>query len=357
MVLMAWDHVSGFWNPGHRGSEGLLGNRTVYPDFTQFLLRFITHYCAPIFIFLAGTSLALSTHKRLSTGAKQKEISYHIFKRGVVLILLAVFVESPAFGASPLYFGVISCIGLCFIIFSFYRRLPTLAILTVSILIIVAHPFLNLSWIPDTNPAGYYLRVILHEPSFQRYPYEGLYPIIPWIGVMGLGWCFGTFLLTYDWSNTIKLIASLVGAGAGLLSAWFIVRLFNGFGNLVPRTGETLEDWLFVSKYPPDLAFILWTLGGMSFLLALGLALQRWKGFEKGIAGVILSFGRVPLFFYLAHLWFYRLRPVWMTRPPFQLDLLSTGVFWIVGLTILWRLCLRYERIKSAHPDSLLKYI
>jgi len=357
MILMAWDHVSGFWNPGHRGSEGLMGYRTIYPDFTQFLLRFVTHYCAPTFIFLAGTSMALSTHKRLMAGAKQKEVSSHIFKRGVVLILFAVFVESPAFGLSPLYFGVLSCIGLCFIIFSFYRRLPASTIFFISILIIVAHPLLNLSWIPDTNPVGYYLRVILHEPSFQRYPYVGLYPIVPWIGIMGLGWCFGIFLLTYDWSKIGKLIAALIGSGISLLGVWFIVRLFNGFGNLVPRIGDTLEDWLFVSKYPPDLAFFLWTLGGMSFLLALGLVLQHRGGFMKRITGAILSFGRVPLFFYLTHLWFYRLTPGWITRPLFQLDLLSTAVFWIVGLIILWRLCLRYERIKREHPDSLLKYV
>jgi len=265
--------------------------------------------------------------------------------------------EPPAFDNPPLYFGVISCIGLCFIIFSFYRRLPAPVILTVSILIIVAHPLLNLDWIPSTSPAGYYLRVIIHEPSFQRYPYVGLYPIIPWIGVMGLGWCFGTLLSSYDFSKPSKLIKGLVSVGFSLLSLWFIVRLLNGFGNLVPRSGETLEDWLFVSKYPPDLAFILWTLGGMSLLLALGLIQQGREGFTKGVTGAIISFGRVPLFFYLAHLWFYRLRPGWVTRAPFQLDLLTTAAFWIAGLIILWRLCLRYERVKREHPESLLKYI
>ena len=357
MILMAWDHVSMFWNPGHRGGEGLMGVRTIYLDFTQFILRFITHYCAPIFIFLAGTSLALSTNKRLLRGDKQMEVSSHISKRGTALILLAAFLESPAFDNPPLYFGVISCIGLCFIIFSFYRRLPAPVILTVSILIIVAHPLLNLDWIPSTSPAGYYLRVIIHEPSFQRYPYVGLYPIIPWIGVMGLGWCFGTLLSSYDFSKPSKLIKGLVSVGFSLLSLWFIVRLLNGFGNLVPRSGETLEDWLFVSKYPPDLAFILWTLGGMSLLLALGLIQQGREGFTKGVTGAIISFGRVPLFFYLAHLWFYRLRPGWVTRAPFQLDLLTTAAFWIAGLIILWRLCLRYERVKREHPESLLKYI
>ena len=88
MLLMAWDHASLFWNPGHRGGEGLMGRRPLFPNFTQFLLRFITHYCAPTFIFLAGTALALSTNRRLERGQSQREISLRMVKRGGVLLLL-----------------------------------------------------------------------------------------------------------------------------------------------------------------------------------------------------------------------------------------------------------------------------
>jgi uncharacterized membrane protein len=357
MVLMAWDHVSGFWNPGHQGSEGLMGRRPVFQNFTQFMLRFITHYCAPTFIFLAGTSLALSTAKRASAGESQRNISLRMIKRGAALLLFGVFVESSAFGNSPFYFGVISCIGLCFIIFSVYHRLPSIAILVVSVLIIVAHPFLNLGWIPNDNPGGWYLRVIIHEPSFDRYPYDGLYPIIPWIGVMGLGWVFGNFLSTYDTTRIRRLMAPLAAGGVASIGAWFVVRFFNGYGNLLPRLGNTLEDWLYMSKYPPDLAFLLWTLGGTCLFLAFGLLLQGRAGFNRGVTGAILTFGTVPLFFYLTHLWLYRLRPGWMLRAPFQLDLATTAAFWLVGLLILWRLSIRYEKLKREHPNSLLQYI
>jgi len=357
MILMAWDHVSGFWNPGHRGSEGLNGLRPIFPDFTQFILRFVTHYCAPTFIFLAGTALAISTYRRLSGGESQGSVTLHIIKRGAALLLLAVFIESPAFGLPFLYFGVISCIGLSFMIFSVYRRLPATAILALSLLIVIAHPFLNLGWIPNTSPGGYYLRMIIHEPSFGRDPFVGLYPIIPWIGVMGLGWWFGVLLTGFDWSKADKLKIGLLITGVASLILWFIVRLFNSFGNLLPRVGDTLQDWLYVSKYPPDLAFVLWTMAGACLFMALGLALQNRPGFNKGVTGFVLAFGRVPLFFYLVHLWLYRLRPGWVLRPPFQLDLLTTTALWVVGLLILWRLCLRYERLKEKYPDSLLKYI
>ncbi len=131
----------------------------------------------------------------------------------------------------------------------------------------------------------------------------------------------------------------------------------NGYGNLLPRLGNTLQDWLYMAKYPPSLAFLLWTLSGMCFFLALGLILQDRSGFTQGVTGAILTFGKVPLFFYCVHLWLYRIRPGWMTQRPFYLDLVSTGVFWLLGLFVLWRLCIRYEHLKRNNPDSLLQYI
>lgn len=357
MVLMAWDHVSGFWNMHHHGGEGVMGRMPPFKNFTWFMARFVTHWCAPTFIFLAGTALALSTAKRLARGESQRSIFNRMIKRGAVLLLLEAFVVSPSFGGSPLYFGIIACIGVCFIIFSVYRRLPSVVILALSLFIILAHPFLNLGWIPNDTPGGWYLRVVIHEPNHDWYPFTGLYPIIPWIGVIGLGWCFGTYLSTYDRTRVNRLTLPIAAAGVVSLVLWFVVRLLNGYGNLLPRTGGTLQDWLYVAKYPPSLAFLLWTLGGMCLFLALGLLIQDRPGFSRGVTGAIHTFGRVPLFFYLVHLWLYRVRPGWMARPPFYMDLLPTVAFWLVGLFILWRLCIRYERLKRSHPDSLLQYI
>ena len=356
MMLMAWDHVSGFWHELHHGGEGILGRAPPFANLTWFLERFISHWCAPSFIFLAGTVLALSTAKRLSRGESQWGVTLHIILRGLLLLLFEAVLVAPAFSLPYLYFGVIACIGVSFIIFSVYRRLPLTVILALSLIIILNHSFLKLGWIPNDTPWGWYLRVIIHEPNFDWWPYVGLYPIIPWIGVMGLGWCFGTLLSKYDHSRILKLKVPLMAAGCASVVLFFVVRWLNGYGNLLRRWGDTAIDWLYVSKYPPSIAFLLWTLGGMSLFLALGLYLQNRGWSNKGISGIVHTYGRNPLFFYLTHLWLYRMRPPGPYKPPFFLQMPQTFVFWLVGLVVLWQLCIRYEKLKRAHP-RFLQYI
>jgi len=357
MAIMAWDHASGFWNSSHHGGEGVMGAMPPFVNLTWFLLRFVSHYCAPTFIFLAGTVLALSAAKRLDNGESQWSVSSHMMKRGIALLILEALVVAPAFGASRFYFGVIACIGVCLIILSVARRLPPIVILTLSLIIVLNHPYLDLGFIPNDTWWGWYLRVIIHEPNSQWPPFTGLYPVIPWIGVMGLGWSLGTHLTGLNGDETKQLKRPLIMAGVSCLVAWFVVRALNGYGNLLPRLGNTAIDWLYVSKYPPSLAFLLWTLGGMCLIMALGLELQDRPNFNGGLTGMIQTFGRNPLFFYLAHLWLYRLRPPGVPRYNFSLPLVPTLGLWLLGLLILWQLCIRYERLKRAHPDSPLKYI
>ena len=359
MILMAWDHVSEFWNPGKMGGEGLRGYFPLFINFTQFMLRFITHVCAPTFMFLAGTSLALSVRRRQARGESEFDISKRLVARGTLMWLFAIYVVGPAFGSGPLYFGVLACFGLSFILWSVLRKLHTLVILAASIIMILFHPSLNLDFIPNTGLA-YYLRVIIHEPAWMgpRWPFGGLYPIVPWIGVLGLGWGFGDFLNSYDKTKIQNLKLPLVAAGVGALILFVAVRWFNGFGVLVPRQGNTLMDWLSVAKYPPSLAFLLVTLGEMCFLLAIGLLVQRLRNPEKGVTGMVLLFGRIPLFFYLSHLVLYRLRPFWMTQSRlYDLTLWETGAFWVIGIAILWWLGGHYLAFKRSHRESLLQYI
>jgi uncharacterized membrane protein len=359
MILMAWDHVSGFWNPGKMGGEGLRGYFPAFFDFNQFMLRFITHVCTPTFMFLAGTSLALSVLRRQARGESELDISKRLVARGTFMWLFAIYIVGPAFGTGPLYFGVLACFGLIFILWSVLRKLPTSVILAASVIMILFHPSLNLDFIPNYG-LTYYLRVIIHEPASMRnqWPFGGLYPLIPWIGVMGLGWGFGDFLNSYDKTKIQNLRLPLVATGVGAWILFVLVRWFNGFGVLVPRQGYTLMDWLSVAKYPPSLAFILVTLGEMCFFLAIGLLVQRLRNSEKGITGMVLLFGRIPLFFYLSHLVLYRIRPFWMDQPRFyNLTLWETGAFWVIGLAILWWLGGHYYEYKKSHRDSLLQYI
>ena len=357
MILMAWDHVSGFWNPGKMSSEGLQGYSPPYEDLVQFFLRFMTHVCAPTFMFLAGTSLALSTWKRLERGESDMDISKRMIGRGAMMLLLAIFLVGPSFG-SPLYFGVIACFGVCFIIFSIYRKLPTSLILLISLAIVLFHPYINLDWMPDGH-LWTLLKIIIHEPQnrSRTNPFSGRYPVIPWIGVMGLGWCFGVFLSKYNWNETHKLKLPLTVSGIVSIIIFFIVRWVNGYGNLVMRTGTTIIAWLSLSKYPPSIAFLLWTLGLMSLFMALGIWLDTIQGRLKSAIDVVKLYGQTALFFYSLHLPLYRVRPLWWQDRLFELDLFGTAVFWVIGLGILWWLCNYYLGYKRKNPNSIVQYI
>lgn len=361
MIIMAWDHVSGFWNEFHHGGEGILGRAPPFVNTLWFLLRFVSHFCAPSFIFLAGTVLAISTTRRLRRGESEKDVTLHLIKRGLILLFFEAAFVSPAFTLPWTYFGVIACIGVSLIIFSVARKLPTKLILAAGVLIVLNHGFLDLSFIPTRPNWGWYLRVILHEPNFERFPYYGLYPIIPWIGVMSMGWAFGNFLEGKTREELKMLQKPLFITGVASIITFFIVRLINGYGNLLPRMGNSLIDWLYVSKYPPSVAFLLWSLGGMCLMLGTGVVLEKRGLLDNKLVSGVLTIGRNPLFFYLVHLWLYRARWPDFTpssgRPPFFLELPETLLFWGAGIVVLWYLCREYEKLKRKYPKPVLQYI
>jgi len=356
MAIMAWDHVSGFWNQFHQGGEGVMGAMRPFMNTTWFLVRFVSHYCAPTFIFLAGTVLAISTIKRESRGESQLDISGRIIIRGIVLLVAEILIVSPAFGTPWAYFGVIACIGLNFIIFSVARKLPNWVILAFSLLIVFNHNFINLDFIPNDVAWGHYLRVIIHEPNFEMRPWVGLYPILPWLGVMGIGWVFGSTISSYTPEQIKGLEQPLRKIGLASIATFFLVRGINGYGNLLPRQGWSLVDWLYVSKYPPSQAFLLWSLGGMCLFMSYALKNKGKSTFNTGITGVLNQYGRVPLFFYLTHLWLYRLR---LPGAPgmFYMPMTPTIALWVLGLWVLYELCKRYEVLKRKHRGSVLQYI
>ena len=351
MILMAWDHVSGFWNKLHGGLEGIMPMRNPSLDTVSFLSRFITHWCAPTFLFLAGTSLALSTKKRLERGESQRDVTIHILTRGLVLIALEWLIVSPAFELPLFNIQVIGCIGLCFVVFSLLRLMPASAILGVSLLILLNRQWLDLSWIPST-PIGVYVRALINEPLITGGPSTVIYPVLPWLGIMGLGWVFGIYLAGLEPEKVLGLKRPLALAGVASIILFIVVRYFNGYGNLVRRWSDSLLDWLYVSKYPPDIAFLLWTLGGMCLFLAAAMIFVERGWLRNRIVAAVNTLGRVPLFFYVAHLWLYRLRLPGQPA-PFYLDLPQTAAAWLAGLVVLWLACSRYEVVKGRYPHFL----
>jgi uncharacterized membrane protein len=355
MMIMAWDHVSGFWMETHGGIEGIFGARNLSLDLVHTIIRFISHYCAPTFVFLSGVSLAFSVKRRLSIGESQKSITHHIIKRGLILLVFEALFISPAFELPSLYFGVIAAIGVSLIVMSVGRRLPPIVIFGASLYTILNQQWISLGFIPDDPVWGHYLRRIIAEPGFTRPPYFALYPVIPWIGVLGLGWVFGTFLNNYDKSKLCELKLPLIGVGMASIGMSIVVRYMNGYGNLVARWSNNILDWLYISKYPPSIVFLLWALGGMCLFFVVGIMLQERNLSSKNIAGAIHTFGRVPLFFYIIHLWLYRFRLPGVAL-PFQLTMTQALSAWLIGLIVLWQLCAQYVKLKRKHPQ-FLQYI
>jgi hypothetical protein len=171
---------------------------------------------------------------------------------------------------------------------------------------------------------------------------------------MGVGWTFGILLTSYSMDEIRNLKEPLNRIGIACIILFFIVRIVNNYGNLLPRQGWSLVDILYVSKYPPSLSFILWTLGGMCIFLAYGLKLQE-TGYH-GVNEILLQFGKTPLFFYLTHLWIYRLRLPNVER-LFFMPMVPTLGLWVLGLFLLYELCKRYEVLKRSNPESILQYI
>jgi hypothetical protein len=178
---------------------------------------------------------------------------------------------------------------------------------------------------------------------------------------MSIGWAFGNILESKTSENIRKLRNPLLITGTASIILFFIVRYLNGYGNLLPRMGNSVIDWLYVSKYPPSVAFLLWSLGGMCLMLGAGIILEERELFGTRIVSGVLTIGRTPLFFYLTHLWLYRAR--WpdfspgTSVPPFYLELSTTLVFWAVGIVVLWYLCREYEKLKREYPKPILQYI
>lgn len=363
VVLMALDHASLYWNEGRGSMEGLQGFRPIFPDLLQFLVRFVSHWCAPTFIFLAGTSLALSEVNRLKKGTTEWEITKHFIIRGLVLLAIEWTLIALIFSAAPFYFGVLACIGIGIIIFAFLRLLPTRAILVFSLTLLLFSPlmfYFVYSDIAFALPASlYYFQVAFFDPVW---PY-GLYPLIPWIGIMGLGYVFGHWVQKQQQlSNGNQLIAKrLAIIGAFCLGAFVIFRIgpINIPGgwpfNYLAAESFSLDHFFLLAKYPPSLVFLFWTLGGMCLALSAGFKLQNQLWFQKWTIPIVV-FGTTPLFFYVAHLYLYSIVPITFSLLN-SFSLLTTLIVWFLGLMILHPLCLRFQMIKKRYFDSPLKYI
>jgi uncharacterized membrane protein len=268
-------------------------------DPALFFSRLAAHFCAPMFVFLTGLSAWLYAHP----ASGPRSAAGFLFKRGLFLVVLEICVVSVAWngGIPPrtIYLQVIWVIGLAMIALALLHRLPRAMALALGLTIVFGHNLLTpISFAP--GEWGYIPWTILHDRGFLLPNVKVSYPLLPWIGVILLGYVAGPwYARATSPQHRRKLLAS---GGALALALLLLLRGFNLYGETLPwRQSDTalrtLMSFLNVTKYPPSLAFLLLTLG--VGLLALAWLERRDNGFLR----ICASFGGAPMFYYLLHLY------------------------------------------------------
>ena len=377
MIIMALDHVRDYF---HR--DAFLYDPTDLHRSNAFLFftRWVTHYCAPIFVFLSGISAYLYGQKK-----SRKELSVFLFTRGIWLVLLEMFIVTLAWTFNPAYpihnLQVIWAIGISMLVLSAIIYLDRRLILLIGLILIAGHNMLDGIHFPGEGP-GSILWSFLHEPGTFRFGHSTFlirYPILPWTGVMTLGYYFGSLYGT-DADPEIRKV-SLLSIGFGAISLFLILRSGNIYGDAAHWSFQhhpllTLCSFINVTKYPPSLLYVLMTLGPAMIFLVFA---ERWQPcitrpvpFKplKKIREKIAVFGRVPMIYYLAHIFLIHtlaiagvllqgykasamVLPSRVNQTPelkgYGFDLWVVYLVWAVTILALYPLCKYYDRYKRAH--------
>ena len=366
MIFMALDHVRDFVSENRFPPENLaLGSTPL------FLTRWITHFCAPTFFLLAGVGIGIAMNR----GRPRGQLGRYLVARGVWLIILDLVITPIGwqfgFDLIPAFAMVLWALGWSMLVMAVLVHLPRAAIATVAVAMILGHNLLDgVQAASFGELAG--LWHLLHQPGFVVPGIVfGLYPLVPWIGVMALGTALAG---SYTWEAGRRR-RMLIALGASATVAFVLLRALNGYGDpgqwSPQRTaGLTLSSFLNVLKYPPSLLFLLMTLGPALVALALT---ERARG---RLAGWISVYGRVPLFFYVIHIFVAHAAAVLLglvqlgelRRFPVITDLQSfppeyglplPGVYlvWALVVILLYYPCRRFARLKSTRDDWWLRYL
>lgn len=364
MLLMTVDHASEFLNRGRLTVDAawLWKPGSALPA-GQFLLRWVTHLCAPTFVFLAGVGIALSSAKRRARGASEGSLSRSLAARGLFIALLDPLWMSPVMmEGSGILFQVLYAIGGSMLLMALLRRVPARLLLATGLLF-----YAGSEWCSQQVGAGGapgLPAALLLTPG--RFPLQLgplhvwmiIYPVLPWLAIMLLGFACARALARDDSRGRVE--RTLRYAGLAALAVFALVRGANGYGNMgLLRDDASPLQWLHVSKYPPSLSYVALELGVMALLLSLLYRLDRRRPKHVLLAGPLAALGvlgRAALFYYVLHIhvlaaltWLFGLHhagAIGLTLAGATLTLLA------LSLPVA-----RYQRYKAAHPDSLARYL
>ncbi len=392
MVIMLLDHTRDFVHNDALRFDPTDLSRT-YPSL--FFTRWVTHFCAPVFVFLAGTG----AYFQLARGKTKAELSTFLVTRGLWLIVLEFTLVRIAafweFNFSFLgYAQVIWALGWSMVVLALLIHLPMRAIAVFGLAMIALHNTLDgvsvTQWQGPGSPVPDLLDklwIILHSGG--AFPIGGwpspvvfiLYPLIPWIGVMAVGYVFGR---VYDGGADARR-RKLLQLGLAITAGFFVLRLLDVYGDpngWAPQKTAlmTVVSFFNTQKYPPSLLYLMMTLGpGL-------IALSLWERYNvpagesvrrNSLSKAFITFGRVPLFFYLLQ-WpmahgaglalsllagkdtgylFTTPGPGFNPPPEAGFDLWVVYAAWVIGAIMLYPLCRWYAGVKARRTDWWLSYM
>ncbi len=366
MIFMALDHVRDFFS--NIPYDPLDLTKTTTP---LFLTRWITHFCAPTFVFLSGASVYLT----LLNGKSLKQASILLLTRGLWLIFLECTVVSFGWVTTDpaITLQVIWAIGWSMIFLSAAVYLKPLYVLFLGLLLIVGHNAFD-SVLVSSRDNSSLIWMILHQQGLYQLSTSIrifiMYPLIPWVGVMAVGYAFGSL---FKFTPAIRQ-GIFIKIGLSCIAFFLILRIFNIYGDPYPWQ-ETNLWWknvlavIKVHKYPPSLLYVLMTLG--ISITALGLL----EGVNNRFSRIVSVFGKVPMFYYVLHLYlihgvqilvgllsgyplnvflgnFFKKIPA-----DWGYNLSTVYLIWLGFILVLYFPCRWYVRLKQSRKDWWLSYI
>ena len=374
MVIMALDHTRDYFHIS-ANLDDPLNLATTSP--ALYFTRWITHFCAPVFVFLSGTSIYLQSLRKT-----KKELGTFLLKRGLWLIIAEWTIIAFAWTFNTNFnfipFQVIWAIGISMFILGLLvlAKIPYKIILLLGFIIVAGH---NLLDIPESKP-GFQPTLIwdlLHHGVFTPYRITGnhfailVYPFPAWTGLMMLGYCAGVFFAPpYSAEQRRKI---LLRTGTGLILFFVLLRFTNLYGDPVDWTKQknslyTFFSFMKVNKYPPSLLYLCITIGPSLILLAWAEKIKNW------FTRFMIIFGRTAFFYYILHIYlihllaaiFFFVRghsfadaknvgqqfPFMYVAPGEGYGLLVVYGVWIAVIILLFPLCKKYDRYKTAHKEK-----
>jgi uncharacterized membrane protein len=361
MIIMALDHVRDYFHWSAQMYAPLDLSQTSAPIF---LTRWITHFCAPVFMFLAGTSAFLVGQRKT-----KKQLSFFLFTRGLWLMFLDLTVIGLGWTFNihfpTFFFDTLWALGVSMAVLSAFIYLPYKVILGLGILIVGGHNLLDNFHVPGNNIQAF-IWGDLHDQRFFNFfghTVATAYPVLPWIGIIALGYCFGA-LYKKEFS-AVKRKKILLWIGSGAIILFIILRAINIYGDLQTWSYQnttlfTFLSFIRVTKYPPSLLYTLITIGpAIIFLAFVERSMNRFTNF-------ISTYGRVPMFYYLIHIYLIHLLAMlaaqltgfgWQAMviqffpevKGYGFSLWIVYLIWIAVVLALYPLCKWYDKYKTTH--------